>query len=60
MSKNNLPPIVAIALSNVKLRNVDNRICHRTLLNIGFMVDESVDQLNAIRCELNNLQINIE
>jgi transposase len=36
-------------------RNVDDRICHRTLLNIGFMPDVSVEQLNAIRTHLNNL-----
>ena len=36
-------------------RNVEGRICHRTLLNVGFLADVSVDQLNAIRVELNNL-----
>ena len=38
-------------------RNFDNRICHRTLLNIGFIEGVSVDQLNAIRSELNNLHL---
>jgi len=36
-------------------RNLDDRICHRTLLNVGFITDLNVDQLNAIRVELNNL-----
>jgi transposase len=34
---------------------MEDRICHRTLLNIGFMPDVSVEQLNAIRAHLNNL-----
>ena len=36
-------------------RNFDNRICHRTLLNVGFMNGVSAEQMNAIRKELNNL-----
>jgi transposase len=36
-------------------RNMDDRICHRTLLNVGFMPEVSVEQLNAIRTGLNNL-----
>lgn len=34
---------------------MDDRICHRTLLNVGFMPEVSVEQLNAIRAHLNNL-----
>ena len=33
-------------------RNVDNRICHRTLLNIGFMEDAEPEQLNKIQKRL--------
>lgn len=34
-------------------RNADDRVCHRTLLNAGFLDDEvTVDQLNAIRLRL--------
>jgi len=36
-------------------RNVEGRICHRTLLNVGFIEAVSAEQLNAIRTELNNL-----
>ncbi len=36
-------------------RNMDDRICHRTLLNVGFMMGVSVEQLNSIRTHLNNL-----
>lgn len=36
-------------------RNLEGRICHRTLLNVGFMAGVSTDQLNAIRTALNNL-----
>ena len=34
---------------------MEDRICHRTLINVGFMEDVSVEQINAIRAELNNL-----
>jgi transposase len=34
---------------------MDDRICHRTLLNVGFMTDVSIEQLNSIRTHLNNL-----
>ena len=34
---------------------MEDRICHRTLLNVGFMPEVSVEQLNAIRAQLNNL-----
>ena len=30
-------------------RNMEDRICHRTLLNVGFMPEVSIEQLNAIR-----------
>ena len=33
-------------------RNADNRVCHRTILNVGFMEDVSVDQLNKIQKQL--------
>lgn len=33
-------------------RNADNRICHRTILNVGFMEDVSADQLNKIQRQL--------
>ena len=33
-------------------RNVDNRICHRTILNIGFMEDATPEQLNKIQKQL--------
>jgi transposase len=33
-------------------RNVDNRICHRTILNIGFIEDATPEQLNVIQKRL--------
>jgi hypothetical protein len=33
-------------------RNGDNRICHRTNLNVGFMEDVSSEQLNKIQKHL--------
>ena len=33
-------------------RNGDNRICHRTILNIGFMEDATPEQLNKIQKRL--------
>ena len=33
-------------------RNADNRICHRTILNVGFMEDTNVDQRNKIQKQL--------
>jgi len=33
-------------------RNADNRICHRTILNVGFMEDLTADQLNKIQKQL--------
>jgi len=33
-------------------RNADNRICHRTILNIGFMEDTNVYQRNKIQKQL--------
>lgn len=30
-------------------RNADNRICHRTILNVGFMEDTTPEQLNKIQ-----------
>jgi len=30
-------------------RNADNRICHRTILNVGFMEDATSEQLNRIQ-----------
>lgn len=34
-------------------RNVDGRACHRTLLNIGFLEDVDVEQLNKVQAILN-------
>jgi hypothetical protein len=36
-------------------RNVEGRICHRVMLNIGFIPDLKVKQLNAIQRRLTNL-----
>lgn len=33
-------------------RNADNRVCHRTILNVGFMDDVTPDQLNRIQKQL--------
>lgn len=33
-------------------RNADNRVCHRTILNVGFMDDVIPDQLNKIQKQL--------
>lgn len=33
-------------------RNADNRVCHRTILNVGFMEDVSPEQLNRIQKQL--------
>jgi transposase len=33
-------------------RNADNRVCHRTILNVGFMDDVTSDQLNKIQKQL--------
>lgn len=33
-------------------RNADNRVCHRTILNIGFMEDATSEQLNIIQKRL--------
>ena len=33
-------------------RNADNRICHRTILNVGFMEDVTPEQLNKIGKQL--------
>lgn len=33
-------------------RNADNRICHRTILNVGFIEDTSPEQLNKIQKHL--------
>lgn len=33
-------------------RNADNRVCHRTILNVGFMEDVTADQLNTIQKQL--------
>jgi hypothetical protein len=30
-------------------RNADNRVCHRTILNVGFMEDATADQLTKIQ-----------
>ena len=33
-------------------RNADNRVCHRTILNVGFMEGVTADQLNKIQKQL--------
>ena len=33
-------------------RNADNRVCHRTILNVGFMEDVTPEQLNVIQKQL--------
>ena len=33
-------------------RNADHRVCHRTILNVGFMEDVTPDQLNIIQKQL--------
>lgn len=33
-------------------RNADNRVCHRTILNVGFMEEVTHDQLNKIQKQL--------
>jgi transposase len=33
-------------------RNADNRVCHRTILNVGFMEDATPEQLNRIQKHL--------
>jgi len=35
-------------------RNISNRVCHRTLLNIGFLNGITIEQLNQIQCQLND------
>lgn len=34
-------------------RNVNDRVCHRTLLNVGFLENIEVEQLNKIQVHLN-------
>jgi Transposase DDE domain len=36
-------------------RNIDDRICHRTILNVGFLTDLTADDLNIIQKHLSNL-----
>jgi hypothetical protein len=36
-------------------RNLENRICHRTLLNVGFLPELKPEHLNIIQKELNQL-----
>jgi hypothetical protein len=35
-------------------RNADDRVCHRTILNVGFMEDTTVDQRSQIQRHLTN------
>ena len=35
-------------------RNSDDRICHRTILNVGFMEDTTVEQRHKIQTMLND------
>lgn len=36
-------------------RNIDNRICHKTILNVGFVPELKPEQLNAIQKKLTQL-----
>jgi hypothetical protein len=36
-------------------RNIDDRICHKTILNLGFLPELKPEQLNAIQKELTQL-----
>lgn len=36
-------------------RNIDNRICHKTILNVGFITDLKPEQLNIIQKKLTQL-----
>jgi hypothetical protein len=36
-------------------RNLENRICHRTLLNVGFLPELKPEHLNIIQKKLNEL-----
>ena len=36
-------------------RNIDNRICHKTILNVGFIVDLKPEQLNIIQKKLTQM-----
>jgi F0F1-type ATP synthase delta subunit len=33
-------------------RNADNRVCHRTILNVGFIEELTAEQLNQIQKQL--------
>jgi hypothetical protein len=33
-------------------RNAENRVCHRTILNVGYMEDVTPEQLNKIQKQL--------
>ena len=35
-------------------RNLEGRVCHRTLLNVGFLSDYSPEQLNLVQAHLND------
>jgi transposase len=35
-------------------RNIDDRVCHRTLLNVGFLPNIALEQLNKIQSHLNS------
>jgi hypothetical protein len=35
-------------------RNEDDRVCHRTILNVGFMEDTTVEQRQKIQVMLND------
>jgi hypothetical protein len=36
-------------------RNIDDRICHRTILNVGFLTDLTASDLNIIQKHFSNL-----
>ena len=41
-------------------RNIDNRICHKTILNVGFITDLKPEQLNIIQKKLTQLATGIK
>jgi len=52
-------PITGIHTAYYRLvesyRNADNRVCHNTILNIGYLEDATPEQLNDIQKRLTDL-----
>ena len=40
--------------NNYKWYNTENRVCHQTILTIGFIDDATPEQLNKIQKQLND------